>query len=89
MAGKKKAEHRTDADLIATYGPILPITPSLILGLWLNYPRIQLRKATEYALGVWAASTSDPLPLEWFDAIAMDASEADRLESAGNLRRGR
>lgn len=51
-----------------------------VVQLWLNLPRVRLRRATEVALGLHAALSTADLPREWADALAVCQEEAEEID---------
>lgn len=87
---EKKSDTRILAELASVYGSSVlpsPIDDDLRFGLWLNLPRIRLQRALEVAMGWGIMANLDPLPREWFDAMAPLEEQVENLRGRVNAER--
>lgn len=78
MAGWGKKKHRTEAELIASYGfwPGFEMTPELRYGLWLNRDRAHAIRSAEVMRGINAAFRPDEAIA---DAVAEDSDQVEEF----------
>jgi hypothetical protein len=79
VPGGKRREGRFLSDLAAAYGAgVLDRPYDEQVALWLNLPRVQLRRAAAHLLGVRAAKGAELGP-EWAEALTATDEEAAEL----------
>lgn len=91
MAGKKKSDTRSIADVAAVFGGIdlTRVDYETFVGLWLLTDRQYTRLAAAIMQAFGFAFGKKSLPASFYDAIATHPEEAEELEFAGNVERER
>jgi hypothetical protein len=80
VAGGKRRRGRFLSDLAAAYGAAVLDRPyPEQVALWLNLPRVQLRRAAALALGFQAATGGHGPGRDWAEALAPTDAEAEEL----------